>query len=424
MHICIVTCGLIGRGYHGGSMTCWGMVNAALTKGHKVTLLSLYETSKDNPHLKWKDIQLQGLKKAGIAVEMVEFEYCELRRSSPLIYRCIGGIFCPKMRNHFQWAKLSGQTEEKLKKIKPDAIFCFHFDALSAIYKTKIAPITFDAGDLWHLPPYFRWKAKPLSVKKYLIDGIGQLIIRRISKKLMIEMMRDCKCPGASAAHYAEWFKRFKGLENTLYFRTPVQDPVGGKWKDKMLQYAQKREKAKIIFVGNLSATATRWALRFLVREVVPELEKKYDMTKLEIHHIGLGKLGKEFESFGKLPYVRMRGYVENIDGEFLDADLVLEPTPVDLGIRSRIVTSFSYGSCVVTHLANTAGIPEIVHNENALVSVSGDGFANEIVRALNDVVLRRRLQENARKTFEKYFSEESAGGYMVEILEGSVWGL
>jgi polysaccharide biosynthesis protein PslH len=117
-------------------------------------------------------------------------------------------------------------------------------------------------------------------------------------------------------------------------------------------------------------------------------------------------------------PTVHLRGYVEDVNREFLSSDVLLVSTPINLGTRTRIIEGFSYGCCVVAHEANGLGIPQIVHGKNALLGKDGSELADAVIRVLTDRSLRERLQSNARRTYEENFSIESAGARLTAELE------
>ncbi|MEW6587411.1 MAG: glycosyltransferase, partial [Nitrospirota bacterium] len=325
----------------------------------------------------------------------------------------------PEMQRYFPWAGLRHDVHKKLQAHNPDAIFAYHFDALSTVYDTNIAPVMAGVGDLWHLPAYFRWKIQPPSAKKYLIDGTYQLAYQIISKKLMTEMLKPCKRKGAFAAHYAEWFRRHC-FTDTIYLRTPVHDSSGPDWKESRKKN-KRSGKFKILMIGDLATTSTSTGIREFVFETLPILRNELGENGFEVHLVGGGA-----PSDGILPhlnhgYIKLRGKVTPPDHEFLSSDLLLVPTPITLGIRVRIVTAFSFGCPVVAHTANAAGIPELMHDHNALLAGSGQGLTNEVVRMLRDNQLKDRLEEGGRSTFEKYFSEKVAAGYIVKEMENMI---
>jgi hypothetical protein len=68
--------------------------------------------------------------------------------------------------------------------------------------------------------------------------------------------------------------------------------------------------------------------------------------------------------------------------------------------ISGSAITRFSLGTRIVSHHANSMGIPELDHEQNALLASSGPGVAAGIVRAFHDDVLRRPLESGATETY------------------------
>lgn len=425
MKMALITLGLPGAGYHGGAVTCWAIVKQMLANGHDVTVLSLFDNFESNPYLASRDEQTAALKGIGAGVEFVDFNYKELVStnysrsklgivSKPV--KWLGTLVDPQVKRFFPWANLASKVENKLSMIQPDAIFCYHFDVLSAVYKTRIAPIMAGVGDLWHLPGYFRWKDKGFSVKKYLIEGPRQLGTAVVSKRLMLEMLSPCNRRGAFAAHYAEWFRKQNGFSDTLYLRTPAHDPVGDLWKE--IKETEEPEIPRVLIVGDLGTTSTSFGLQCLANSILPDLERNFGKDGFEIHLIGGGRLPHELSLKLNHPAIKLRGRVVPAEPEFLRANVLLVPTPITLGIRVRIVVGFSMACCVVAHSANAAGIPELKNGQNCLLAESGETLAKHVNCALKNRELQKRLGENGRKTYEKYFSEGVAASRIVRKME------
>lgn len=426
MKFVFLTCGLPGPAYHGGAVTCWAIARAMLSRGHKVTVVSLFDTSELNPYLDSKDTQTKALAKIGAAVEFIDYNHRALTGTTGTLtlfskaMRTVKNLLNPDIEVFFPWTKLFPQVEKKLKKIKPDAIFTYHFDALSSVSNARGESIMAGVGDLWHLPAYFRLNAGKPSLRKYLTHYPNYLLFKSISEKLMLEMLGPCKKRGAFAAHYAEWLRNKKGFEDTLYLRTPAHDPVGAKWKE--LRAENKTvDRPKILMIGDLATTSTSSGIREFAFETLPILEKELGENGFELHMVGGGSPSKEISKHLDRPSVKIRGRIIPPDTEFLSSDLILVPTPITLGIRVRIITAFSFGCPVVSHRANAAGIPELCHNDNALLSDSGRGLAEEVIRLLRDGELKTKLEATGRETFEKYFSEKVAAGRIVDEMEEMV---
>jgi glycosyltransferase involved in cell wall biosynthesis len=114
---------------------------------------------------------------------------------------------------------------------------------------------------------------------------------------------------------------------------------------------------------------------------------------------------------------VRLLGHVEGAEDEFRRAHVLLVPNSISLGIRVRVVTGLSFGSCVVSHRANTLGIPELEHVRNALVGGSAAELASHVLRTLDDAALRQELGEGARETYERHFAPPAAVGEIESTL-------
>ena len=106
------------------------------------------------------------------------------------------------------------------------------------------------------------------------------------------------------------------------------------------------------------------------------------------------------------------------MDADFRAADVLVVPVSIRLGVRVRVLTGFSHGSCIVTHEANAYGIPELAHGRNALLGSSPAELAAQVVRAVREPELAGRLRRGARETYERFFTPALAGAALGETLE------
>ncbi len=414
MNFLLITAGLPGRSYHGGAITCWSIIKAMIKRRHKVSVLSLFDDNpRTNPYIESRENEPQTLSHMGVDLHFIEYDQEALYNAS--------SETTSTMIHFFPWAILQGEVQKKIDEIKPDAIFCYHFDALSATYITETAPIMAGVGDLWHMPAWYRWRMSRPSLKKIIKEARWQLFFARRATEFMCEMLRRCSKKGVFAAHYAAWFRQKKGLSDTLYLQTPVYDPAGGEWETLRREYLNNGKIPIILMIGELVSTVTKSGFEVLVKDILPILEREYGREGFEIHLVGGHALPDRFRILKEKPYVKIKGRVAPADKEFLNSTILLVSNSIPLGIRVRILNGFSCGCCVVTHKANLSGIPEIRHNENALVASSGKKLAHEIIRALSDADLRRQLQRNARATYERYFALDTAGSKIADRIEEMV---
>ena len=143
----------------------------------------------------------------------------------------------------------------------------------------------------------------------------------------------------------------------------------------------------------------------------VIEKELKFDF---KIHIIGSGQWPSDIAK-PDTDKVVLRGYVDDLSKDWLDADILLVPTNIELGIRARILTALSKGMCVVAHLANVQGIPELVHGYNCILGATTDELVDGMNEIFSDSNYAENISRNARATYEKIFSEEVASSKIID---------
>ena len=231
----------------------------------------------------------------------------------------------------------------------------------------------------------------------------------------MLELLKDCEATGASASHHAKWFHD-NGVKGCRYLPNMVPDWGGDDWEQKREQNGQN-DKLKILLMGHVLATANLSALYFLADEICPVLGERFN-EEIEIHICGGGVIPDDLMARLQYPFVIRRGWVDDIIAELASSDVFLVPTPIPLGVRVRIAYAWSLGSCVIAHQVNELGLPEMVHDHNALLGNNGRQVAEQIIRAFEDSDLRRRLRLEARNTYETQFSNQVTGDKIFSVLE------
>lgn len=422
--------GLPSRGNHGGALTCFAIIKQLIKEGHRVSVISLFDLSKRNPYTSYKEINKEAVEELGAEVKLLEYDLRDVPLQEP--YRVLEEqrflqrlctryhrLRDPDIRYFYHpFPHFRNALDRLLRETGPDVCFAYHYEPLAALDGLSRPPTMAGFGDLTHLPGYFRWwkESPPPFGLAYFRSVVWNWEERLIHTRLMRRLLLGCEKRGAFAGHYSRWLVQH-GISDCQYLRTPVADPVGPDWLSRRQQ--EENAKRKILVVGDLHGTVSRAGLRLTGREVLPALEEAMGTGAFEMHFVGRGEVPDDVTHLYQRPTVVMRGVVDPADREFLSAHVLFVPTPITLGIRVRIVTGLAFGCCVVTHLANQQGIPELEDGVNCLLSSSGRGLARKLENALRDNELRLRIQRNARNTYEKYFSEDVAAGHIVNELVG-----
>jgi glycosyltransferase involved in cell wall biosynthesis len=176
-------------------------------------------------------------------------------------------------------------------------------------------------------------------------------------------------------------------------------------------------DRPRLLLIGHLRGTATLDGLR-VFRAMLPHLEQVLGGEGFEARVVGGYDPPAELRPLLQHSSVRFVGFVDDVDAELRAADVLLVPVSIRLGVRVRVLTGFSHGSCIVTHEANAYGIPELAHGQNALLGSSPAELASHVVRALREPDLQGRLRRGARETYERFFTPAAAGAALGETLE------
>lgn len=400
----------------GGGITAYSVILAMLKADVTVSLVVLPQTFDVIGADRDKDIgHLEGM---GIFVHQLSGQAFPGGREKslwPARLRRIAHI--PETKDMFSGGRHAGAVASFVSELSPNVVFGYHWDALAAMEHIHTVPTMGLVGDPHELPFLMRNQFLAQNNPSVMHDRIRRLIAERLyvdsTRKICRRLLRKCDRRGAFAAHHAAMFSNHFASE-CGYYRTPVPDPLlSGKVRP------ARNGKFRIMHIGHLRGIATLLGVEMLAFEILPQLEQLLPPDSFEIHIVGgyfktlPAKLRKALDH----PAVVLRGQVTPADDEFLSSHVLIVPTPVELGIRVRIITAFSFGTAIVTHRANAAGIPELKHQKNCLIGQTGGDLAGLCAEIYRDPSLLSRLEQGARETYDQTFSIDTAGRKIVDDL-------
>ncbi len=222
-------------------------------------------------------------------------------------------------------------------------------------------------------------------------------------------VMRRYEILGDVAANDAAYYAR-RGHPNAFYIQNVWIDRFGEGWRERRRALEQRAPLVIIGNVGKLGGTANRYGLEYLGREVLPELRKRMAPGTFRIEILGSGELEPGIRAPLEGPDVVFRGFVPDIDEAMLAAHVFLctnNATPFKVG-HTRYLHAWTLGSCVIAHRDVALSMPEIRHEENALLGRDAGDIADLIVRAWQDDALRNRIGSAGWKTYLMNFRAET----------------
>jgi glycosyltransferase involved in cell wall biosynthesis len=417
MKICFFLAGLPGSSYHGGAVTCWAVLREMINEGHEVEILSLYDESDFNPYLKYRSNQEDEIKELGVKINYIN---CDIKELSLLKSKFSLLFLKNRLEFAIPWAKLGSKVKHFFEQNKYESIFCYHFEPVAALYNSKAnlkCKVVAGLGDLLFEPYYYRLKFQNVSVFNLngFIKWMKFYLLKTIQVNIMKHVLSNIDEVGFFANHYANWYQT-QTKKYVHYFRTPTHDPTGSLWRERRNNLESK--KFKILFIGELNTTVATVGLDEFINYTIPYLEENLPKDKFEIHFVGGGDPPESLNKFREKTFIKLRGRVYPPDDEFLSSNILVVPTPITLGIRVRIITAFSFGTCVVAHHANSAGIPELNSGENCILTNSPLEMGQAIINIYNKKDFQHKLESNAKELFNCYFSESTASKNIISFLK------
>ena len=394
----------------GGAVTAWTILTELLAEGHEVTTVVLTDPELYDPtSVDWAE--------RADRVRALGGEVVEAPSAAAAFFRGLPRGSRDRLRRALRppdeelYPNLvdAPVVRRAVAESGAEAAFVYHFEMLAASRGLDV-PRFAAVGDPPHLSALYRFREELPDPRA--LRGVVRLQAQlRHQPRLLVRFLNECEASGAFAAHHAAWL-RSKGARGCRYVRTPVPDPgppvaTGG-----------TAERPTILLVGHMKGVVTLEGLRLLAKGILPRLERELGPDGFEVRIAGGYDPPADLARALDRPSVRLLGHVEGAEDEFRAAHVLLVPNSIELGIRVRVVTGLSFGSCIVSHRANAQGIPELADGENALLGDSPAALAGAVVRALRDPELRARLGRGARATYERQFAPPVAVGELAATLD------
>jgi glycosyltransferase involved in cell wall biosynthesis len=398
----------------GGPLTHWATIGALLDAGHEVTFVSL---PWDEPR---SEQRVAALKDRGVEVVTVPARADEPHRAGRwrARFEYARTLAWPPDETLFPSLAYARPLARVLSDVRPEVVLAHGTPAVTAAARLpypKLALMSDPPG----LSRRLRTRYEPTHPwglgRDELLYRVGTASYAFRADRRAVELLRGYDSVGEFAAHHAAWMAQ-RGVR-AWYAQSPITDAAGPEWRERR-RAAGPNPRPRLLMIGHLRGVSTISGLHVLVRDVLPRLDEALGREGFDLHLVGAHEPPASLRSALQHPAVHLRGHVEPPDGEFLRADVVLVPTPVETGPRVRILTALSFGCCVVAHSANQLGIPALEHGRNVLLAPS-EHLAEQTLLALGEPALRERLGAAGRQLYESRFTPEKAGARIVGALEG-----
>ena len=168
----------------------------------------------------------------------------------------------------------------------------------------------------------------------------------------------------------------------------------------------------RLIYPGAVTYSANLEAVRFFAAEILPLIKRARPATFLVTGSTGSIDVA-DLRADGNVTFT---GRVADIAHLVAHSSVCVVPLRTGGGTRLKILEAMALGTPVVTTTKGAEGLA-VVHGENILIADSPEAFAREVLRVMDDFVLRARLAANGRRLVERLYTWDRIGAEFEKVL-------
>jgi hypothetical protein len=412
-------------GVTAANIVLYALLDGLVRLGHQVVLQLLFNEYRESVKLSAsEEAELQHLAELGVDVLLPIFpgEYRRVGRPSMQLVRVIRAVGRGLGRNvlkHFYPAVcLQERIQERIHENRIDVVLTIWSpEGIGATHGIAGVPRVAYHGDIDFGPAAARMRDRALfsppqnrrSPGRLLWDSMRERMWLASFKRAHLNLMHGLDVVANVTACNADYYA-IEGHTRSVYVGNVWPDPAAETQLagDPIPSHHLSSRPVKIIgHVGKLGQTGSTYGLRFLLRDLLTELDRVMEGLDYEVHIIGAGTVVPALRPMLGHPRVLLRGFVEDLDSELRSSDmfLLLNNAGSYHAAYTRHLVAWSQGLCLIVHENSRKAIPEIRHMENALVGSTAEEVARMIRVAATDQEANLRVRKGGRATYERYFT-------------------
>jgi len=172
-------------------------------------------------------------------------------------------------------------------------------------------------------------------------------------------------------------------------------------------------EADQLLFFGANNYFPNHDALIYFIDEILPKVIERRPNVKLSI--VGPGAHASVLARQGR--HVEVVGFVDDVMPYLDRASAVVVPLRIGGGTRLKIVEAMAKSKAIISTRIGAEGI-EVTHDRDVLLADSPADFADQVIRALSEPDLVRRLGEQARILAEKKYAWTAIAGQLLHFYD------
>jgi sugar transferase (PEP-CTERM/EpsH1 system associated) len=162
-----------------------------------------------------------------------------------------------------------------------------------------------------------------------------------------------------------------------------------------------KEKPLSLIYTGQMDWHPNIDAMDYFLRKIFP-------LIKAQIPDISFCILGhkppKKIQILAERSHSIITGFVDDVRSYVAEASVFVVPLRIGSGTRLKILEAMSMGKPIVSTSIGCEGL-EVTNGENIVIADEPALFANQVIKLLQDPVLRKKLGSAARRTVEEKYT-------------------
>lgn len=162
----------------------------------------------------------------------------------------------------------------------------------------------------------------------------------------------------------------------------------------------------RVLFIGSFRHFPNAAAYRLLAERIWPSVRARLPEAELTVVAGPDPELYWGEYAGSALPVpegVRMMGFVSDVPRLYVEANLVVVPTPVSAGTNLKVLEAMAMERAVVSSSRGCAGLG-LEHGKSVWIADEPAEFVEAVVRLLEDFSLRRALAQAARRLAQTHY--------------------
>jgi polysaccharide biosynthesis protein PslH len=180
-------------------------------------------------------------------------------------------------------------------------------------------------------------------------------------------------------------------------------------------QGQRERLAHQLLFTGVMDYSPNHEAMMYFIEQILPLVQRQVPDVSLVI--AGRNPLQSLQDLVRQHEHISLTGCVDDMRPYFDTSSVYVAPLRSGAGMKNKVLEAWAMKLPVVAASVSCSGI-EADHGENILIADTPSGFANEVIRLLKDVDLRKGIAHGGRYTAESVYSWKIQTSRLEDVLQ------